>query len=146
MADSAPAHPSGAAPAPAATLVRRLLALSWPVVVARATQSVIGFSDALLVSPLGEESLAAVTTGAFNTFCLVILPMGTSFILQSFAAQLRGRGDLVAVRRRLERSRERGALRRRGRGDEPRDDRRVFESCEIQDWNQVRRPWFQTEA
>jgi multidrug resistance protein, MATE family len=86
-------------PAARATPLRRLLALSWPVVIARATQSVIGFSDALLVAPLGEESLAAVTTGAFNTFCLVILPMGTCFILQSFAAQLRGKGDLVAVRR-----------------------------------------------
>jgi MATE family multidrug resistance protein len=80
-------------------LLRRLLALSWPVVIARATQAVIGFSDALLSSPLGEESLAGVTTGAFNTFCLVILPMGTSFILQSFAAQLRGRGDLAAAGR-----------------------------------------------
>jgi|HubBroStandDraft_2_1064218.scaffolds.fasta_scaffold131609_1 MATE family multidrug resistance protein len=88
-----------ASPAPTATPLRRLLALSWPVVIARATQSVIGFSDALFVAPLGEESLAAVTTGAFNTFCLVILPMGTCFILQSFAAQLRGKGDLVAVRR-----------------------------------------------
>lgn len=81
------------------TQLRRLLALSWPVVIARATQSVIGFSDALLVSPLGVESLAAVTTGAFNTFALIILPMGTSFILQSFTAQLRGKGELGAVRR-----------------------------------------------
>ena len=85
--------------APASALLPRLLSLSWPVVVARATQSVIGFSDALFVSPLGEESLAAVLTGAFNTFWLVILPMGTSFILQSFAAQLRGRGDLAAAGR-----------------------------------------------
>src|SRR6516165_1829023 len=80
-------------------LLRRLLALSWPVVIARATQAVIGFSDALFAAPLGEEALAGVTTGAFNTFCLVILPMGTSFILQSFAAQLRGRGDLAAAGR-----------------------------------------------
>jgi MATE family multidrug resistance protein len=79
--------------------LRRLLILAWPIVIARASQSVIGFSDALMVSPLGEESLAAVTTGAFNTFCLIILPMGTSSILQSFAAQLRGQGDLRAVRR-----------------------------------------------
>jgi MATE family multidrug resistance protein len=79
--------------------LRRLLTLAWPIVIARASQSVIGFSDALMASPLGEESLAAVTTGAFNTFCLIILPMGTSSILQSFAAQLRGKGDLGAVRR-----------------------------------------------
>jgi MATE family multidrug resistance protein len=88
-----------ASASPATPLLPRLLALSWPVVIARASQSVIGFTDALLVAPLGEEALAAVTTGAFNTFAFIILPMGTSFILQSFAAQLRGRGELGAVRR-----------------------------------------------
>jgi MATE family multidrug resistance protein len=84
--------------APQASL-RSLLALAWPVVLARATQSVIGFSDALMVAPLGEDALAAVTTGALNAFVLIILPMGTVFIVQSFAAQLRGRGQLDAVPR-----------------------------------------------
>jgi MATE family multidrug resistance protein len=84
--------------APKASL-RALLALAWPVVLARATQSVIGFTDALMVSPLGEEPLAAVTTGALNTFALIVLPLGAAFIVQSFAAQLRGRGDLAAVPR-----------------------------------------------
>jgi multidrug resistance protein, MATE family len=78
---------------------RQLMTLAWPIVLSRATQSVIGFTDALMVAPLGEASLAAVTTGALNTFSLIILPMGTVFILQSFAAQLRGRGDLESVRR-----------------------------------------------
>ena len=59
------------------------------MILARATQSVIGFTDALLIAPLGQESLAAVTTGALNTFSFIILPMGTVFIVQSFAAQLR---------------------------------------------------------
>jgi MATE family multidrug resistance protein len=77
----------------------QLIALAWPVVLARATQSVIGFTDALLVAPLGEEPLAAVTTGALNTFAFIILPMGTVFIVQSFAAQLRGRGELSSVKR-----------------------------------------------
>lgn len=76
-----------------------LLRLAWPVVLARATQSVIGFCDALMVAPLGEAPLAAVTTGALNTFALIILPMGTAFIVQSFVAQLRGRGELGAVPR-----------------------------------------------
>jgi MATE family multidrug resistance protein len=79
--------------------VRVLLSLAWPVVLARATQSVIGFADALMVAPLGEHALAAVTTGALDVFCLVMLPMGTAFILQSFAAQLRGAGELESLRR-----------------------------------------------
>lgn len=76
-----------------------LLALAWPVVIARATQAVIGFCDALMIAPYGEDALAAVTTGALNAFALVIFPMGVAFIVQSFASQLHGRGDLAAARR-----------------------------------------------
>lgn len=88
---------SVAAPAPPS--LRVLLALALPMVLARSTQSVIGFCDALMVAPLGSDALAATTTGALNTFAAIILPMGTAFILQSFAAQLLGRGELGAVRR-----------------------------------------------
>jgi MATE family multidrug resistance protein len=84
-------------PAPAG--LRTLLSLAWPIVLARATQSVIGFTDALLVAPLGEDALAATTTGGLNSFAFIILPMGTAFIVQSFVAQLRGRGDLEGARR-----------------------------------------------
>lgn len=77
----------------------RLLTLAWPIVLARATQSVVGFTDALFVAPLGEAPLAAVTTGAMNAMGVLILPMGTVFIVQSFGAQLRGRGQLGAIRR-----------------------------------------------
>jgi len=80
---------------PTATLLR----LAWPIVLARATQAVVGFSDAFMVAPLGEAALAAVTTGAMDVLCLIMLPLGSMFILQSFAAQLRGKGDLVAVGR-----------------------------------------------
>jgi len=86
-------------PPPAAANLRTLIGLAWPIVLARATQSVIGFTDALLVAPLGEEALAATTTGGLNAFAFIILPMGTAFIVQSFVAQLRGRGDLGAARR-----------------------------------------------
>jgi MATE family multidrug resistance protein len=79
--------------------LRALLSLAWPIVLARATQAVVGFCDALMVAPLGEETLAAVTTGALDTFAIAILPMGTVFIVQSFAAQLSGRGELSGVRR-----------------------------------------------
>lgn len=84
---------------PAHATTRVLLALAWPIVLARATQAVVGFADALMVAPLGEETLAAVTTGALDTFAFVMLPMGTVFIVQSFAAQFQGRGELAAVRR-----------------------------------------------
>lgn len=86
------------APAGASAL-RRLFQLAWPIVLARASQSVIGFCDALMVAPLGEAPLAAVTTGALNAFLVIILPSGAVFILQSFTSQLRGRGELAAVRR-----------------------------------------------
>jgi MATE family multidrug resistance protein len=81
------------------SLVRKLLVLAWPIVLARATQAVIGFADALMVAPLGRDSLAAVTTGAINVFAVIVMPMGTVFILQSFTSQLRGRGDLAACGR-----------------------------------------------
>ncbi|MEN9577571.1 MAG: hypothetical protein RJA70_580 [Pseudomonadota bacterium] len=74
-----------------------LLALAWPIILARATQSVIGFSDALMVAPLGQDVLAAVTTGSLNVLVWVIFPMGTAFIIQSFVAQLSGRGQHDAV-------------------------------------------------
>lgn len=89
MAEEAHAEPT----------LKALLTLAWPIALARATQSVIGFTDALLVAPLGEASLAAATMGALNTFAALILPTGTVFIIQSFAAQLRGRGDLHAIPR-----------------------------------------------
>jgi MATE family multidrug resistance protein len=79
--------------------LRELLALAWPVVLSRSTQSVVGLADALMSARLGDEALASVTTGAVNLFSVACLPMGVVFIVQSFAAQLQGRGDLIAARR-----------------------------------------------
>ncbi len=79
--------------------LRVLLALAWPVVLSRATQSVVGFTDALMVAPLGEKALAAATTGSLDSVAFFLLPMGTVFLIQSFAAQLRGRGELESIRR-----------------------------------------------
>ncbi len=90
MSSSAPDH-SGT--------LRTLLTLAWPIVIARASQSVIGFCDALMTAKLGEDQLAAVTTGALNVFYVAILPMGVVFIVQSFASQLKAKGDMVAARR-----------------------------------------------
>jgi len=76
-----------------------LLALAFPMVLARASQSVITFADALQVKDLGPGAIAATATGGLNTFTFVMLPMGLAFIIQSFVAQLVGRGDLDQTRR-----------------------------------------------
>lgn len=73
--------------------MKALLALALPMVLARATQSVITFSDALMLEHLGPQALAASATGGFNVFLIMILPMGTVFIVQSFVAQLVGAGQ-----------------------------------------------------
>jgi MATE family multidrug resistance protein len=82
-----------------ATSYRTLLHLAWPVVLSRASQAVIGFSDAAMVAPYGEDAIAAATTGASNTMNIFILPLGVAFIVQTFAAQLAGAGDLLGARR-----------------------------------------------
>jgi len=79
--------------------LRALLVLAWPVVVARSTQAIIGFCDAVMTAPLGEAAMAAVTTGAMNAFALIILPMGIIFIVQSMASQFKGKEDHAAARR-----------------------------------------------
>lgn len=79
--------------------LRLLLALAWPVVLARATQAVVGLGDALMVAPLGEDALTATTTGAVNSFAAIMMPMGTVFIVQSFVAQMVGKGRAGETRR-----------------------------------------------
>ena len=73
--------------------LKALLILAMPMVISRATQSVMTFADALMVEHLGPQAIAASATGGFNAFLLMILPMGTVFIVQSFVAQLVGRGE-----------------------------------------------------
>ncbi|MDX2023555.1 MAG: MATE family efflux transporter [Deltaproteobacteria bacterium] len=80
-------------------MLKTLFTLAWPIILARSAQSVIGFSDALMSASLGQSALAAVTTGGLNFFAMVIFPMGLAYILQSFAAQFKGKGDLAAARR-----------------------------------------------
>lgn len=79
--------------APLRTLLRPLLGLAAPMVLARASQSVITFADAIQVKHLGYQAIAATATGGLNVMGFVIPAMGTVFIIQSFVAQLAGRGD-----------------------------------------------------
>lgn len=87
-----------ASPAPAVTL-RALLVLAGPVVLARATQAVVGFGDAFMTAPLGDDAVTATTGGSLNSFTAMILPMGIVFIVQSFVAQLVGSGRSHEARR-----------------------------------------------
>lgn len=91
-----PAQPSEAPPP---TTLKTLLTLAWPIVISRASQTVVGFADALMVAHLGATALAATSTGGLNTMCVLILPMGVTFIVSSFASQLFGKGDLAGARR-----------------------------------------------
>lgn len=91
------------AQAVAATVTRpslgQLLGLSWPIIISRSAQSVVGFTDAVMVGKLGESALAATTTGAMNAFAAFVLPMGTVFIVSSFVSQLAGAGQARSARR-----------------------------------------------
>ena len=73
--------------------LRILLRLAAPMVLARASQSVITFADAIQVKHLGYRALAATATGGLNVLGFVVLAWGTVFIIQSFVAQLVGRGE-----------------------------------------------------
>ncbi|HET9452521.1 MAG TPA: MATE family efflux transporter [Aggregicoccus sp.] len=89
---------SPSAVAPPVSL-RALFLLAWPIIVSRSTQVVIGLGDSLMVAHLGPDGLAATTTGAFNSFAVLIFPMGVVFIVSSFASQLFGAGDVDGARR-----------------------------------------------
>ena len=76
-----------------------LLKLAGPIMISRASQTIVGLSDALLVAHLGAAALAATATGALNSYTVLILPMGITFIVSSFASQLFGKGDAAGARR-----------------------------------------------
>jgi len=79
--------------------LKTLLVLAWPIIISRSSQVVVGLCDAVMVAHLGKAALAATTTGAFNAFALLILPMGVVFIVSSFTSQLFGSGDALGARR-----------------------------------------------
>ncbi len=82
-----------------AMTIPALLRLAWPIIISRSTQVVVGLADAVMVAHLGQDALAAATTGAMNAFLVFILPMGTVFIVSTFASQYFGSGDLAGARR-----------------------------------------------
>jgi multidrug resistance protein, MATE family len=76
-----------------------LFSLAWPIVLSRSTQVVVGLADVAMVAHLGSNAVAAVGAGALDSFVALILPFGVVFIVQSFASQHTGRGELAAARR-----------------------------------------------
>lgn len=92
-----PTPPKVESPKPAT--IGTLLGLAFPIVISRAAQTVVGFADALMVAHLGATALAATATGGLNTFTVMILPMGVTFIVSSFSSQLFGKGDVQGARR-----------------------------------------------
>jgi MATE family multidrug resistance protein len=73
--------------------LRTLIRLAAPMVLARASQSVITFADAIQVKHLGYQAIAATATGGLNVLGFIVLAWGTVFIVQSFVAQLAGRDE-----------------------------------------------------
>lgn len=95
----APSATEATVEAPPVAGFATLLSLAWPVMVSRSTQVVVGLVDALMVAKLGRAALAATSAGAFNTYAVLILPMGCLFIVASFASQFHGKGDPTGARR-----------------------------------------------
>ncbi len=73
--------------------------LAWPIMISRASQAIVGLCDALMVAPLGAKALAATSTGAMNSFAILILPLGVTFLVSSFTSQMYGKGDTTGARR-----------------------------------------------
>ncbi|CAN5917302.1 MATE family efflux transporter [soil metagenome] len=73
--------------------LRNLLSLAMPMVLARASQSVITLADTLQTKHLGPEAIASVATGGLNIIGFCALAMGSVFIVQSFVSQHVGLGE-----------------------------------------------------
>lgn len=86
-------------PPPQPATLRTLLTLAGPIIISRSSQTIVGLSDALMVAHLGAAALASTATGSLNSYTVMILPMGITFIIASFSSQLFGKGDLAGARR-----------------------------------------------
>ncbi|HEX7838470.1 MAG TPA: MATE family efflux transporter [Kofleriaceae bacterium] len=84
---------------PLEPVLSRLLPLAIPLALGKSTEAVRAFVDALVVAPLGHAPLAAVTTGAADLYILIVLLTGIVTIIETYAAQTAGTGDLAATQR-----------------------------------------------
>jgi putative MATE family efflux protein len=73
--------------------LRRIAGIAVPIVGGMVSQNVLTLVDTAMVGSLGEEALAAVSTGSFANFVVVALMMGLSSGVQAMAARRHGEGD-----------------------------------------------------
>lgn len=73
--------------------------VAWPIMVSRMSQAVVGLCDTQMVSALGTSAVAAASTGAMNSFSILIFPMAMIFLVSSFCSQMYGQGDAAGARR-----------------------------------------------
>lgn len=78
---------------------RGLWKVAWPIMISRMSQAVVGLCDTQMVSSLGTSAVAAASTGAMNSFSILIFPMAMIFLVSSFSSQMYGKGDAAGARR-----------------------------------------------
>ncbi len=78
---------------------RGLWKVAWPIMISRMSQSVVGLCDTQMVSALGTSAVAAASTGAMNSFAILIFPLAMIFLVSSFCSQMYGQGDVAGARR-----------------------------------------------
>lgn len=74
--------------------LKRIMAISLPIIGGMLSQSVINLIDAAMVGRLGDQALAAVGIGSYAAFIMVSLVMGISSAVQSLVARRHGAGDI----------------------------------------------------
>jgi len=78
-------------------LLRKMLLLSWPIVVTHLLQTVVGIADTWMVGSLGAEELAAVGIARTVFFILMAVAFTVSMGVRILVAQYSGSGDMRSV-------------------------------------------------
>ena len=82
---------------PRQSIVRPLVRLGWPVLVAQVAVMLYGVLDTIMAGHFGTEDLAAVGIGASIYITVFVTTMGVLIALTPIAAQLYGAGERAAI-------------------------------------------------
>ena len=77
--------------------LKRIFAISIPIIGGMLSQSVINLVDAAMVGRLGDAALAGVGIGSYATFITVSVVMGLSAGVQAMVARRQGAGQLDQI-------------------------------------------------